>query len=91
MPKFIIERNIPGLGKLGAEELRRIAQRSNSVVYDLGPNIQWVESFVTADKMYCVYIAPNAELIRLHARCGAFPCDDVAQIREIIDPVTGGA
>jgi uncharacterized protein DUF4242 len=91
VPKFLIERDIPGLGKMDAEELRIIAKRSNSVLHDLGPHIQWIQSYLTADKMFCVYIAPSLDLIMQHARCGAFPVNTVTPIDGIIDPTTGGA
>ena len=88
MPKFLIEREIPGAGQLSPEELVAVAQRSCGVIRDLGPEIQWVQSYVTADKITCVYIAPDAELIREHARRGGFPCDRVQMITSIIDPAT---
>jgi hypothetical protein len=90
MPKYVIERNIPGAGKLGAEELRAVSERSCTVLRELGPSIQWVESYVTDDKLYCVYIAPSAELIREHAGRGGFPADRIAEVRRVIDPTTGG-
>jgi hypothetical protein len=88
MPKFIIERNIPGAGKLSREQLQGISQKSCDVLDKLGPQVQWVESFVTDDKVYCVYVAPSPELIREHAKQGGFPCDKVAQVRAVIDPTT---
>jgi predicted Rdx family selenoprotein len=88
MPKFIIERVIPGAGKLGHAELQGIAARSCDVLRNLGPEIQWVQSYVTDDKVYCVYIAPDEALVREHARQGGFPADAVSQVRAIIDPVT---
>lgn len=88
MPKFLIERNIPGAGQLSAEQLQGVSQKSCSVLQQLGPQIQWVQSYVTDDKITCVYIAPNAELIREHARQGGFPADAVLEIRTIIDPTT---
>lgn len=88
MPKFIIERNIPGAGKLSAPELKGIAQKSCAVLNDLGPKIQWLESYVTGDKVYCVYIAPSEGLVREHARQGGFPADSVSEVHTIIDPVT---
>ncbi len=88
MPKFVIEREIPGVGKLTAEDLHAISQKSCSVLFKLGPRIQWVESFVTKDKMYCVYIAPNAELVREHAREGGFPANRVEEVKTMIDPTT---
>ncbi len=91
MPKYLIERNIPGAGKLSAEELRGISQKSCSVLRALGPQVQWLESYVTDDKVYCVYIAPNAEMIREHARQGGFPADRISEIKRIIDPTTAEA
>ena len=88
MPKFIIEREIPNAAALSAAELTAIAQRSCEVLRQLGPTIQWVESFVTEDKITCVYIAPNAEIIREHAKRGGFPADRVLEVGTIIDPTT---
>lgn len=88
MPKFIIEREIPGAGKLSANELHGVAQKSCSVLRNLGPQVQWVESYVTDDKIYCVYISPNEEMIREHARQGGFPANRVSAIRRMIDPTT---
>lgn len=88
MPKFVIEREIPNAGALSSAELHAIAQRSCAVLQQLGPNIQWVQSFVTEDKITCIYIAPNAELIREHARRGGFPADRVLEVASIIDPTT---
>ena len=88
MPKFLIERTLPGAGDLTAEQLKAISQTSCSVLRNMGPQIQWVESFVTPNKIYCVYMAPNAELIREHARLGGFPADSVEPIKETISPVT---
>jgi cell division inhibitor SulA len=88
MPKFLIERDIPNAGALSAAELKAIAQKSWEVLRQLGPEIQWVQSYVTEDKITCVYIAPNTELIRQHARRGGFPCDRVLEIAAIIDPTT---
>ena len=88
MPKFIIERNIPNAGKLSCAQLQGISQKSCDVLKDLGPQIQWVESFVTDDKVYCVYIAPNAEVIQRHARQAGFPADRISQVRQTIDPTT---
>ncbi|MEO8561022.1 MAG: DUF4242 domain-containing protein [bacterium] len=88
MPKYLIEREIPNAGAFSAVELQGIAQRSCSVLRDLGPSIQWVHSYVTEDKLTCIYIAPNAELVREHARRGGFPADRVLEIGAIIDPVT---
>lgn len=86
MPKFIIEREIPGAGQLSAAELKAVSQKSCSIIRNLGPDIQWVESFVTDDKIYCVYIASDAEIIRKHAEVGGFPANRVSEVRAIIDP-----
>ena len=91
MPKFVIERNIPGAGKLSREQLQGISQKSCDVLRAMGPQIQWVESYVTDDKVYCVYIAPSAELIQQHAKQGGFPADRISQVREVIDPTTAEA
>jgi hypothetical protein len=88
MPKYVIEREIPGVGKLPAQELKAISQKSCGVLNQLGPQIQWLESYVTGDKIYCVYIAPNEELVREHARQGGFPANRVSEVKTIIDPTT---
>ena len=88
MPKYVIEREIPGAGNLSAEELNGISQKSCSVLNSLGPQIQWVHSYVTDDKIYCVYIAPDADLVREHAEKGGFPANSVSEIKSIIDPTT---
>lgn len=88
MPKFVIEREIEGAGKLSPEELQAISQKSCGVLRGMGPQIQWVESFVTDDKIYCVYIAPDEESVREHARQGGFPANRVSAIRRMIDPTT---
>jgi hypothetical protein len=88
MPKYVIERDIPGVGKLSANELQAVSQKSCAVLNKLGPQIQWVESFVTADKIYCVYIAPNEEMIREHARQGGFPANRISEVKSEIDPTT---
>ncbi len=88
MPKYVIERNLPDAGKLTAQELKAISQMSNNVLRDLGPTINWVQSYVTDNRIYCVYIAPNEEMIRQHARLGGFPVDKVSEVRAIIDPTT---
>jgi len=88
MPKYIIEREIPNAAALSAAELKAISQRSCAVLQQLGPSIQWVQSFVTEDKITCVYIAPNADIIREHARLGGFPADRVLEVATIIDPTT---
>jgi hypothetical protein len=88
MPKYIIEREIPGAGKLSAQELQAVSQKSCGVLRGMGPQIQWVESFVTDDKIYCVYIAPNEEMIREHANQGGFPANRISAIKTKIDPTT---
>ncbi len=88
MPKFVIEREIPGAGKLSQQEIQAISQKSCSVLRSLGPQVQWLHSYVTDDKIYCVYIAPNEEAIREHARQGGFPANRIAAIRRIIDPTS---
>ncbi|HEV7333685.1 MAG TPA: DUF4242 domain-containing protein [Flavisolibacter sp.] len=88
MPRYIIERELPGAGSLSQQELQAISQKSCGVLVDLGPRIQWVESFVTEDKIYCVYQAPNKELIRQHAEMGGFPANRIEEIRNVISPVT---
>lgn len=88
MPKFLIEREIPGAGGLGPEQLRTISQTSCGVLRSMGPQIQWVESYVTDDKIYCVYIAPDEATVREHARMGAFPANSVQVVRMMIDPTT---
>ena len=91
MPKFIIERNMPGLGNLTSAELRGASQKSCGVLRDLGPDIQWVESYVTHDKLYCVYVAPDEEMVRKHAELGGFPADRVSKVQRMIDPTTAEA
>ena len=88
MPKFVIEREIPGAGKLSPQELQGISQKSCSVLKAMGPQIQWVESYVTDDKIYCVYVAPNEQAIRDHAQKGGFPANKISRIRSVIDPTT---
>ena len=88
MPKYVIERGIPGAGKLTPEELRAISAKSVAVIEDLAPRVQWVQSYVTADKIYCVYNAKDADAVLEHARCGGFPADVVAQVGTVIDPTT---
>lgn len=88
MPKFVIERELPGAGKLGSEQLKAISQKSCGVLRELGPNIQWVESFVTDDKVYCIYIAQDEASVRKHAEMGGFPANRVSEVRTIIDPTT---
>jgi hypothetical protein len=88
MPKYIIERDIPGAGKLTTDELKAISQKSCSVLNKMGPQIQWLQSYVTGDKIYCVYIAPNEKAIREHAQQGGFPANRVSEVTTIIDPTT---
>ena len=88
MPKYLIEREIPGAGKLSPEQLHGISQKSCSVLNNLGPQIQWIHSYVTGDKIYCVYRAPNEEMVREHARQGGFPANRISEITSIIDPST---
>ena len=88
MPKYVIEREIPGAGKLSTQELQAISQKSCSVLKNLGPQIQWLESYVTDDKVYCVYIAPNADIVREHARQGGFPANRISEVKSVIDPTT---
>ena len=89
MPKYVIERELPGAGSLSPAELNAVSQKSCSVLQELGPQIQWVQSYVTADKIYCVYIAPNEEMIREHATRGGFPANAISEVKSIIDPTTG--
>jgi hypothetical protein len=88
MPKYVIEREFPEAGKLSGDALQAISQKSCGILKDLGPQIQWVQSYVTDDKIYCVYIAPNEELVREHAEQGGFPANRISEIRTIIDPTT---
>jgi hypothetical protein len=85
----VIERDLPGAGSLSPEQLRTISQKSNKVIADLGPEIHWLHSYVTDDKLYCVYVAPDADIILEHARCGGFPANKVAKLATMIDPSTG--
>jgi Nickel responsive protein SCO4226-like len=88
MPKYVIERELPGAGKLSAADLRDISAKSCGVLQKLGPSIQWVHSYVADDKIYCVYIAPNEAMVREHARLGGFPANKVSAVKAIIDPTT---
>lgn len=90
MPKFVIERQVPGAGQMTAEDLQQIAAKSNAVLDEMGTGIQWVQSYVTGDKLFCIYNAANRSLIEEHARRGGFPCDHIQQVSAVIDPVTGG-
>jgi hypothetical protein len=91
MPKFVIEREIAGAGKLSLQDLQAISQKSCNVLESMGPQIQWVQSFVTDEKIYCVYIAPNEAAVREHAQKGGFPANSIARVRRIIDPTTADA
>jgi hypothetical protein len=88
MPKYIIERELPGAGDLGDDQIQGISQKSCQVLDNLGPKIQWVESFVTDDKIYCVYISPNKEMIEKHAKEGGFPANKITQVKRMIDPTS---
>ncbi len=88
MPKYVIERDIPGAGNLSAEDLKAISQKSCGVLSNMGPQIQWVQSYVTGDKVYCVYVAPNEEMVREHATQGGFPANRISQVTSVIDPTT---
>ena len=88
MPKYVIEREFPEAGKLSGDALQAISQKSCGILKDLGPQIQWVQSYVTDDKIYCVYIAPNEEMVREHATQGGFPANRISEIRSVIDPTT---
>jgi len=88
MPKYVIEREIPGAGKMSAQDLHAVSQKSCSVLQNLGPQIQWVQSYVTGDKIYCIYIAPSEDMIRTHAQQGGFPANRISEIKTTIDPTT---
>lgn len=88
MPKYVIEREIPDAGKLSEEQLHAISQKSCGVLKELGPQIQWLQSYVTDDRIYCIYIAPNEEMVREHARQGGFPANRVSEVKQVIDPTT---
>lgn len=89
MPRYVIERSIPGAGTLSGSELHDISAKSNEVLATMAPRVQWSHSYVTDDKLYCVYIADNADAVREHATCGGFPADVVAEVHAVIDPITG--
>jgi len=89
MPKYVIERPLPGAGKLTETELRDFSAKSNQVLSNLGPEVRWLQSYVTDDKIYCVYVAPDEDLILEHARCGGFPAEVVTKVSAVIDPSTG--
>ena len=88
MPKYVIEREIPNAGKLSKDELQAISQKSCGVLRNLGPQIQWLQSYVTDDKLYCVYVAPNEKMVREHAEQGGFPANRISEVKSIIDPTT---
>ncbi len=88
MPKYVIEREMPGAGQLSADALREISQKSCAVIESMGPHVQWMQSYVTGDKIYCVYIAPDEAQVREHAQRGGFPADRIAQVASVIDPTT---
>jgi hypothetical protein len=88
MPKYVIERELSGAGKLSAQELQGVSQKSCGVLNEMGPQIQWVQSYVTDDKIYCVYIAPNEEMVREHAQKGGFPANRISEVKSVIDPTT---
>jgi hypothetical protein len=89
MPRFVIERELPGAGKLSPQDLRAISRKSRDVLRSMGPQIQWVHSYVTDDKLYCVYVAPDEDSVRQHAERGGFPANSIARVHAVIDPVTG--
>ena len=88
MPKYVIERDLPGAGQLSPDQLTGISQKSCAVLNGLGPQIQWVHSYVTGDKIYCIYIAPNEDMVREHARQGGFPANKISEVKTVIDPTT---
>ena len=88
MPRYVVERDIPGAGKMAAQDLKAIAQKSCGVLSKMGPQIQWVQSYVTGDKVYCIYIAPNEAMIREHVQRGGFPANRVSAVATVIDPTT---
>ena len=88
MPRYVIEREIPDVGKMSPDQLQAISQKSCSVLRNLGPQIQWIESYVTDNKIYCVYIAPDEEMVRMHAQQGGFPANQISEVRSVIDPTT---
>jgi len=88
MPKYVIEREIPGAGNMSVQDLQAVSQKSCSVLQNLGPQIQWVQSYVTGDKIYCIYIAPSEDMIRTHAQQGGFPANRISEIKTTIDPTT---
>lgn len=91
MPRYVIERTVPGAGQMDGDALAAIARASNEVLRSLGPDIQWVQSYVTDDKITCIYLAAGPEIVKEHGRCGNFPVDSIAEVRAVIDPATAGA
>jgi hypothetical protein len=91
MPKYVIERDVPGVGQMSTAQLGELSRKSCNVLQQMGPRVQWLHSHVTADKIYCVYIAVNEEAVREHARQGGFPANRVSEVKHVIDPTTGGA
>ena len=89
VPKFVIERDMPGVGSLSEADLRAASEKSNKVIAELGPDIRWLTSYVTGDKLYCVYVAPDTDIIEEHARCGGFPANRISMVSAVIDPSTG--
>jgi hypothetical protein len=89
MPKYVIERDLPGASQLSPEELQGISAKSNKVISELGPELRWLTSYVTEDKIYCVYVAPDKDILEEHARCGGFPADRISVVAAVIDPSTG--
>ncbi len=89
MPKYMIERELPGAGRLTVAELQALSRKSNKIIAELGPEIRWLTSYVTDDKIYCVYVAPDEDILQEHARCGGFPADTISRVSTVIDPSTG--
>jgi Protein of unknown function (DUF4242) len=89
MPKYVIERDLPGAGQLSEDDLKAISQKSNKIISELGPELRWLTSYVTDDKLYCVYVAPDSDIIEEHARCGGFPANRITKVSAVIDPSTG--
>jgi hypothetical protein len=89
VPKYLIERELPGAGELSASELQAISRQSNKIIAELGPEIRWLTSYVTDDKLYCVYVAPDEDILQEHARCGGFPVGAIRRVSTVIDPSTG--
>jgi hypothetical protein len=89
MPKYVIERDLPGASQLSPDELQGISAKSNKVISELGPELRWLTSYVTEDKIYCVYVAPDKDILEEHARCGGFPANRISEVAAVIDPSTG--